>query len=167
MPKYSYFDASGRKRGGPVTEEELRELAKQGIIRPDTRLRAEDGHEIIRARKISNMEFTIFPKFSTFPWHFDFAAHLFTCRLVFALSCIVAVVLGGVSTYYLFQLFGEANSLPEAVVAKVKLYAIIGISATWTCVIIIIASTRLICEWSLITSKAAQMYVEKMSQEQT
>ena len=153
MPKYFYFDASGRKRGGPVNEEQLKELARQGIIRPHTRLRTEDGNGIIRAAQIPNLEF----------WHFNFAAHLFTCRLVFVLVCIVAVALGGVATYYL----SEAFSLPEDVAAKVKPYAVIGIVSTWTCVLFCIASTRLICEWSLITSKAAQMYVEKTSQEKT
>ena len=93
-------------------------------------------------------------------WRFNFATHLFTCKLVYHLSSFAAVIIGIAVTQRLLQ-------VADAPLPGVGSYAVIGIVATWICVILSIASTRLFCEWSLITSKAAQMYVEKTSQEKT
>ena len=44
MPNYYYTDANGQKQG-PVSEEQLRELASQRAIAPHTPMETEDGHK--------------------------------------------------------------------------------------------------------------------------
>jgi len=154
MANYFYYDANGKKQG-PFNEQQLKEQASKGIISPSTELETESGQKLITAGRIPGLGFN-----HPVSWCFNFSAHLFTCRLVYVLSSIAAVVIGIVVTQRLLQ-------VADAPLPGVGTYAIIGIVATWVCVVLSIASTRMFCEWSLITSKAAQMYVEKTSQEQT
>jgi hypothetical protein len=43
MANFFYFDQNNQKQG-PVTEQQLKELAAQGLISPDTPMEA-DGHQ--------------------------------------------------------------------------------------------------------------------------
>ena len=55
MANYFFADANGQKQG-PVTEQELQELADQGIINPNTRLVTDTGHQG-RAGQIPGLRF--------------------------------------------------------------------------------------------------------------
>ena len=162
MANYFYFDANGEKQG-PVDEAQVEKLIAQGIIELDWQLETEDGRTI-EAKQISRL-FT--SEESSIQWQFDFDTHWFTCRLVFILSTISAVVLGFVITYRLFQFFDMLHEASKEVATSVSTYFFFSVAGIWIFVALTIAATRLICEWSLITSKAAQIYIEKTSQEKT
>ena len=96
-------------------------------------------------------------------WQFNFASYLWTCQAFKIINWIVVVIIGIVVTYYLFRLHGEADSLPDAQAIRLRIVA--GIVGTWIFVVLELLMTRMVCDWCLITSKAAQLYVEKCEQE--
>ena len=51
MPNYFYTDASGQKQG-PVSGSKIKELAKTGLIVPETTIEAKDGKTFL-ANKIT------------------------------------------------------------------------------------------------------------------
>ena len=60
MANYFYYDQTNQKQG-PVSREELQELAAQGIINPDTQIELSTGDAII-ARLIPGLDFSVQPK---------------------------------------------------------------------------------------------------------
>lgn len=55
MPNYFYIDASGTRQG-PITDTQLKTLATQGVIRPETPLETESGYKGV-AGQISGLNF--------------------------------------------------------------------------------------------------------------
>ena len=166
MTNYFYYDANGKKQG-PFSEQYIRELAAKEAIIPDTLIESEGSPEMVRAGHIcgcfshEQLHGWVPGKTATLQstsWQFNFETHLFICRLVFTLSIVVAIAAGIFTTRRLLE-FG--NAFPDA-----GFQMFIGIIGTWLCVFFSIAATRLICEWSLITSKAAQIYLERCTEEQ-
>ena len=56
MPDYFYFDQTNQKYG-PIDEQQLRELAVAGIIKPNTPMETVEGHKGI-AKQIPGLQFT-------------------------------------------------------------------------------------------------------------
>ena len=56
MPNYFYFDQTNQKHG-PIDDQQLRELAVAGIIKPNTPLETVEGHKGI-AKQIPGLSFT-------------------------------------------------------------------------------------------------------------
>ena len=56
MPDYFYFDQTNQKYG-PIDEQQLRELAVAGIIKPNTPMETVEGHKGI-AKQIPGLLFT-------------------------------------------------------------------------------------------------------------
>ena len=56
MPNYFYFDQANQKYG-PIDEQQLRELAATGIVKPNTPMETVDGHKGI-AKQIPGLLFT-------------------------------------------------------------------------------------------------------------
>ena len=56
MPDYFYFDQTQQKQG-PIDEQQLRELAAVGIIKPHTPMETVEGHKGI-AKQIPGLKFT-------------------------------------------------------------------------------------------------------------
>ena len=57
MPNYFYFDQTNQKHG-PIDDQQLRELAVAGIIKPNTPLETVEGHKGI-AKQIPGLSFTV------------------------------------------------------------------------------------------------------------
>jgi len=148
MANYFYYDANDEKQG-PVNAEQFRALVNQAIIRPDTKVETEDGRGTVASEMLKHSDF------DKLPWQFNFEDHLWTCKAIRTINGIVAVLWGLLATFSLFALFVGGAEIP----------AIIGIVATWIFVALWIFVVRMICEWSLITSKAAQLYVERCEKE--
>jgi len=55
MPNYLYLDANGQKQG-PINDQQLKTLAAQGIITPDTPLATDSGHKG-KAGQIPGLQF--------------------------------------------------------------------------------------------------------------
>jgi hypothetical protein len=140
MANYFYTDANGQKQG-PVDEQHLKELKAQGVVTPTTPLREEDWLDkfVTQLRQ----------------WQFDFETHLFLCRFCCVVIWIAAIVGGLAAGYWGYQTFNNRYA-PDAA----KFLAIIGVLTTWVYCAFCVAATHLLCTWSLITSKAAQLYVE-------
>jgi len=151
MTNFFYTDARGTKRG-PCDEQLLRDLVANGSITPATLLETEDGHKM-PAKYLSNL---MFRSTVSMPWQFNFASHLLICQVCCIIVWVAAIALGGTVSYRGLQAIGDAKNLP----ANAHFYAIIVIVGTWGCCALCVAFTHLICAWSLITSKAAQLYVE-------
>ena len=162
MTNYFYTDPDGQKQG-PVNFKQLQELANISVVVPDTILESADSKVKFAARSFRALNF---PRHQFVPpWQFDFASHLWTCQAIKIISGIVMALLGVVVTYCLLQLFGEVDSLPNEVAIRLKILAVAGIAGTWVFVVFAIAAICMLCEWSLITSKAAQLYVERCEKE--
>jgi hypothetical protein len=56
MANYFYFDQTNQKHG-PIDEQQLRELAAAGIVRPNTPMETVDGHKGT-AKQIPGLQFT-------------------------------------------------------------------------------------------------------------
>ena len=109
-------------------------------------METEDGRQTVARDFLNHSDF------DKLPWQFDFEKHLWTCKAIRIINGIVAVLWGLIMTFSLFGLLAQGAIVP----------AIIGIVATWVFVALWILVVRMICEWSLITSKAAQLYVLKL-----
>lgn len=57
MANYFYLDASGRKQG-PINDQQLRTLAAQGVITPQTQLETDSGHKGL-ANQIPGLNFPV------------------------------------------------------------------------------------------------------------
>ena len=155
MANYFYYDANGEKQG-PVNAEQFRALVNQAIIRPYTKVETEDGRQTV-AREF--LQHSVFDKL---PWQFDFENHLWTCKVIRTINGIVAVLWGIVATFGLLTLMDNViHPIPIGLI----LFVIVGIVGVWVAVTMQIFVVRMICEWSLITSKASQLYVEKCEKE--
>ena len=142
MANYFYFDAKGTKRG-PCDEQQLQELIAGGSIKPDWQVESDDGYQGL-ARDFSGSSG------SSISWRFDFGTHHVTCCVCCVIVWIAAILVGGATTYSVLAVFNEDT----------KILAFIPVIGIWGCCIFCIASTHMLCTWSLITSKAAQLYVE-------
>ena len=153
MAKFFFYTATGGQKSGPYTEQELRELVKGGVIKPNTPMEnADNGHKFV-AKQYDEL----FQQDEASPdfWQFDFVWHLRTCKAINIINGIVGILFGLAATFWCINLFGsDAPGL-----------AFICIVASWVFVVFEILTTRMLCEWSLITSKAAQLYVERCEKE--
>jgi len=163
MAKYFYSEAND-DRQGPFDEQQLKELAANGIITPTTPIWTYTGARV--KGQIPGVDFPDLPQkspaqrlFASWDWKYDFDTHLLTCRVCGLAVWIAAIFLGLAATYWGLRLFGEAKHLPETLAGVAKLYAIFVIVGTWWCATLSVAFTLLVCTWSLITSQAAQLYV--------
>jgi len=94
------------------------------------------------------------------PWEFDYKILLRACDICCLLAWIGATLLVIAATYWGLQAIDQVKDAPDVIAGNVRFYAVAGIVGAWDCAIFGIAFTHLICAWSLITSKAAQLYVE-------
>ena len=142
MAKYYFYIHPYDGRRGPIDAEELKKLAAHGEIAPTTPLEADDGWKGY-AEAIPDL---VFNSATQYHWQFNFDLHLAICRGCCVIVWIAAIVLGLALSRELYGLFGQD-----------AIGTIIGI---WGFCIFSVAFTHLVCSWSLITSKAAQLYVE-------
>jgi len=147
---YFYTDANGNKQG-PYSTQALQNLATDGKITPTTPLETEDKRSVGLAGQFSGLKF----KVGTHMWQFNFASHLWTCKVCCILVWIVAILTGLIVTGWGYQIIASGYAPDSA-----KFFAFIAIVGTWGYCAFCIAATHLLCTWSLITSKAAQLYVE-------
>jgi len=145
MANYFYTDANGQKQG-PFSETEIQNLIVKGIIVSTTPIQTDTGLKVT---------WTDDEHEKTSPWRFNFESHLWVCKLCCIIVWIAAIALGLVATSWGFQTFNNQYA-PDAA----KSLAIIGVLTTWGYCAFCVAATHLLCTWSLITSKAAQLYVE-------
>ena len=153
MANYFYYDANGEKQG-PVNAEQFRALVNQAIIRPYMKVETEDGRQTVAG------EFLQHSVFDKMPWQFSFEDHLWTCKVIRIINGVVAVLWGVIATFSLLAVPVNPHSS-----TGVALFALVGIVGVWVAVTMQIFVVRMICEWSLITSKASQLYVEKCEKE--
>jgi len=178
MTNYFYFDQNNQQHG-PVNEQQLHELASQGVINPNTPLETDTGHKGV-AEQIPGLTFNVatsspFGQSASQPsnattslamsilmWPLDFAFHdirlpcinLWACRITYALCCIGAILWGLVLTFSIFTAVTYGDTL-----------AIIFAPLVWLGVVLFILAARLFCEWYIIvfdwiveTTKAARLY---------
>ena len=180
MENYFYIDTDGQKQG-PVSREQLFSLVAQGIITPETTTEKKVGANVYTrpawelpglfpeySAKKSPQEWSTPPTSSTSSWQFNFASHLWTCRTIKVINGVVAVLSGFVMTLWLIQLFGQASHLPlpQNAVPLVSIVTLFGIVGTWVFVAIQMLAVNMICNWSLVTSRASQLYLERCEMEQ-
>ena len=146
---YFYTDANGNKQG-PYSIRALQYQANEGKITSATPLETEDKRPAGLAGQF----------LSSGQWRFDFASHLWVCKLCCIIVWVAAIALGLVATFWGFQTFGKASELPDSLAAGARFGAFIGVVCTWGYCAFCVVVTHLLCTWSLITSKAAQLYVE-------
>jgi hypothetical protein len=154
MENIFYYDANGEKQG-PVNAEQFRALVKQAIIRPYTKVETEDGRQTVAG------EFLQHSDFDKLPWQFDYEKHLWTCNTIKTINGIVAVLWGIAATFWFLAVIAWADFATPGL----GLFGLIGIVGVWVAVTLQILVVRMICDWSLITSKAAQFYVERCERE--
>ena len=164
MSSYFYYDEKGEKQG-PIDEKQRDELVVQGIITPTTWLISDLG---IRFRAGKHPDWSRWggtPYDARYddsqeqiasPWQFNFEDHLWTCKVIRTINGIVSVLWGIVATFGLLAVLVVPHPPTGA-----ALFGLVGIVGIWVAVTMQIFVVRMICEWSLITSKAAQLYVEK------
>jgi len=159
MAKYFYTDADGKQQG-PITEQQIENLVAQGTITPTTPMRMEiflgaptvgDAWHILPRRMFPGQQY----RGASTPWQFNFETHLGICRTCCIIVWIAAIFGGLAAIYWGFQTFNS-----EYAPAGAKFFAFIGVVVTWGYCAFCVAVTHMLCTWSLITSKAAQLYVE-------
>jgi len=159
MANYFYTDANGTKQG-PLTTQQLQALATQGIIVPTTPLETCDGHQEI-AGQVPGLFDSSTTRMKTRPsWRFVFPIHKLDCLVCCILAWIGGIFVGLAVTYWGVHVLVEAENLPGTLAVSVRFTAVVSIVGAWWCCAIGIVFTRVICTWSLITSQAAQLYVE-------
>ncbi|MGL6194915.1 MAG: DUF4282 domain-containing protein, partial [Thermoguttaceae bacterium] len=158
MPNWFFADADGIKQG-PINDQQLQSLVKQGIIVPTTIMETDSGHKG-QARQIPGLNFSLhyrpvpFPRRdasmptqsnnSIFLWLFDFSfqnrqfqtINLWCCRILYAIGLVLAVL---ICLFYTFGLLREASYDKGAIVV---------IPFVWIGAISFIIGLRLVCEWS-------------------
>jgi len=180
MAKYFFTEANGQRR--LIDEQELRKLAKIGVVRPDTPLETDTGHKGV-AGQIRGLQFntadtpTIARMIADIPspqvsWLLDFAfrdlrlhaINLWACRVIYVVCCIAAILWGFFATFMFLSIaFGQYGDVTAIV---------FGIPLAWLGVALFILAARLFCEWYIIvfdwiveTTKAARLYIENNKKE--
>ena len=144
MANYFYFDQNNQKQG-PVSTQQLQELAAQGVIGPHTPMETDTGHRGV-AGQIPGLRFnTVEPPLfeqttqtawahvqrtarSLLLWLFDFAfrdirvhiVNLWMIRISYGICWIVAILWGLAGTFELFQEAQEAIIHAEFPVSHVQ-----------------------------------------------
>ena len=193
MPNYFYIDTNGQKQG-LVNDEQLKELAAQGVINANTLLETESGRKGT-AGQIPGLKFDTTPPpsaqtaqasqnrtrtqqnavsfmMSIKSWLLDFAfrdlrlpiINLWACRILYVICC-VAAILGGFAV--LDTVYATTSGFGDWLAANLVILPLTVIGVVFS-----IIAARLFCEWYILvfdwmieTTKAARLYNEKNKEE--
>ena len=165
MAKYFYTDTDGQKQG-PLDDKQLEELIKQGTVVANTLIEMDDGYCYrvggeAGAGYYKKVAIETPKSSESSSYQFDFMAHWRTCQAIKVINMCIVVLVGIAMTCLLFHFFGQLKNFPGGTAEVFAIAILSGIVGTWIFVVFQILAVRMLCEWSLITSKAAQLYVER------
>ena len=174
MTNYFYFDANGEEQG-PISAEQVSELVTQGIIEPEWPLETEDGHTFEAGQIAGVFDNPPAPApqkaaTSWLSWLFDFEfrdiriqiIHLWTCRILYVI-CWISAIIGGIWV---------TLGLCQAVTNFKTAIPILCIPLVWIGIAVMLFVTRLylelyliVIDWIVETTKAARLYIENNKRE--
>ena len=168
---FFYFNQNNQKLG-PVSEAQLKELAAQGAISPDTPMETDDGHKGT-AGQIPGLFATVPPSSTQTPpmtgetdtkqnknvggsivsWLLDFsfrnlqnpARSLLVCKIVYAICCIGGILFGLFLTFSVVTSgYADATDI------------LVWLPFQWLCIVFFIIAARMFCEGYIIVTRLDQ-----------